>query len=84
MSSRYFYKRASDLSNEHLTDILIEIDNGSFDSKLDEKQWYKKMEMFRVEIIEILIRRYRSHYLYSTVKDSSLDKVYNLYLRHYI
>jgi len=84
MSRRYFFKRASDLSTDNLTDILIEIDNGTFDDKLDEKGWYNKMNLFREEVIEILLRRYRSHYSFTSKKDESLDKVYNLYLKHYL
>ncbi len=84
MSRRYFFKRASDLTTEKLTDILIDIDNGTFDDKLDERGWYCKMDLFREEMIEILLRRYRSHYSFTSKKDAALDKVYNLYLRHYL
>jgi len=84
MSRRYFSKRASDLTTEHLTDILIDIDNGTFDNKLDERGWYKKMDLFREEIIEILLRRYRSHYSYRSDTNEVLDRVYNLYLKHYL
>lgn len=84
MSRRYFFKRASDLTTDKLTEILIDIDNGTFDYKLDEKNWYYKMDIFREEIIEILLRRYRSHYSYTYKKDEALDRVYNLYLKHYL
>ena len=84
MSRRYFFKRASDLPTGKLTEILIDIDNGTFDDKLEEKNWYRKMDVFREEIIEILLRRYRSHYTYTNKKDECLDKVYNLYLKHYL
>lgn len=84
MSRRYFFKRASDLPTEKLTDILIDIDNGTFDDKLEERNWYRKMDAFREEIIEILLRRYRSHYTYENGRDEELDRVYDLYLRHYL
>ncbi len=84
MSRRYFFKRASDLPTEKLTDILIDIDNGSFDDKLEERNWYRKMDAFREEIIEILLRRYRSHYTYENGINEELDRAYNLYLRHYL
>ena len=84
MSRRYFFKRASDLNTENLINILGDIDNGSFDNKLEEKNWYYKMDIFREEIIEILLRRYRSHYSLTSNKDEFLDKAYNIYLKHYI
>lgn len=84
MSRRYFFKRASDLTTDNLTDILIDIDNGSFDDKLEEKNWYYKMDVFREEIIQILLRRYRSHYSLTSNHDDALDKAYKLYLKHYL
>jgi len=84
MSRRYFFKRASDLNTEKLTNILVDIDNGTFDQKLDEKDWYYKMDLFREEIIEILLRRYRSHYSFTNNKDEQLNRAYSLYLRHYL
>ena len=84
MSRRYFFKRASDLTTDNLTEILADIDNGSFDNKLEEKNWFHKMDVFREEIIEILLRRYRSHYSFTSKRDESLDKAYYLYLKHYL
>jgi len=84
MSRRYFFRRASDISNNDLTNILVDIDNGYFDPKLESNSWFEKLDIFREEVIEILLRRYRSHYGFTSNHDESLDKAYQLYLRHYL
>jgi len=84
MSRRYFFRRASDLNNEDLTNILVEIDNGFYDEKLDLNDWFEKMDIFREEVIEILLRRYRSNKIFGSNRDNSLEKAYQLYLRHYL
>lgn len=84
MSRRYFFHRASDLNTDELTEILVDIDNGIFDHKLDERDWFDKLDIFREEVIEILLKRYRSHYSFTSKRDESLDKAYYLYLKHYL
>jgi len=84
MSRRYFFKRASDLNNEDLTNILIEIDNGYFDDRLEKNNWYNKLDIFREEVIEILLRRYRANKLFNSCRDDSLEKAFGLYLKHYM
>jgi hypothetical protein len=84
MSRGYFFRRASDLSSHDLTNILVEIDNGFYDKIVDKNDWFDKLDVFREEVIEILLRRYRTHKIYNTNKDESLEKAYSLYLKHYI
>jgi len=84
MSRKYFFQKASNLSSEELLQILVDIDNGFFDKELDKRDWFDKMDIFREEMIEVLLRRYRTHYLYTSKKDDILEKAYSIYLRHYI
>lgn len=84
MSRRYFFNRVTDLPTHKLIEIISDIDNGVFDKTLDIKDWFEKMDVFREEIIEVLLRRYRSHYVFNEDKDPDLDKAFNLYLKHYL
>lgn len=84
MSRRYYNKRGNDLSTDEIVDILVNIDNGEYDDKVDEKNWYNKLDNFRDEMIEILLRRYRGHYVFSNRKDKALERAYNIYLKHYV
>jgi hypothetical protein len=62
----------------------VQIDNGLFDRKLDERDWYGKIEIFREEMIEVLLRRYRAHYVLDNKPNLSLDRAYETYLKYYI
>lgn len=84
MSRRYYNKRGSDLSTDDIVDILVQIDNGLFDKKMDEMGWYGKIEIFREELIEVLLRRYRAHYGLQNKRNDALDRAYATYLKHYM
>ena len=84
MSRRYYNRRGSDLSTDDIVDILIQIDNGLFDKKLEDMGWYGKIEIFREEMIEVLLRRYRAHYGLQNKRSESLDRAYATYLKHYM
>jgi len=84
MSRRYYNKRGNDLTTDKIVDICVQIDNGLFDRKLDERDWYGKIEIFREEMIEVLLRRYRAHYVLDNKPNLSLDRAYETYLKYYI
>lgn len=84
MSRRYFNKRGNDLTTDDIVGILFQIDNGLFDKKIEIKGWYKKLEVFREEMIEVLLRRYRGHYVLDNKRSNSLDRAYDTYLKHYM
>jgi len=84
MSRRYYNKRATDLTTDDIVDILLQIDNGLFDRKLDDMGWYGKIEIFREELIEVLLSRYRGHYVLDNSVSISLDRAYETYLKYYI
>lgn len=84
MSRRYYNKRANDLTTDELVDIVVQIDNGLFDKKLDDMGWYGKIEVFRDEVIEVLLRRYRAHYVMDNKRSDSLDRAYKTYLKYYM
>jgi hypothetical protein len=81
--SNYYFRRATNLETSQLIDIIMDIDNGYYDIELDKNDWFDKVQKFRIEIIEVLIKRYEAHHLYNNKNDDELNKAYRLYIRHY-
>jgi len=83
-SRDYFYNRCVHMTTDDIVDILMQIDNGLYDEELEAREWFEKLSLLRVELIEILLKRYREYYLFAERKNKSLDRAYNTYLKHYI
>jgi len=83
-SRDYFNKRCINMTTDDIVDIIMQIDNGLYDEDLEARNWYGKLTVFRAELIEILLKRYREYYLFADRKNKSLDMAYNTYLKHYI
>jgi hypothetical protein len=83
-SRYYFYARCVHMTTDDIVDIIMQIDNGLYDEDLEARNWYGKLTIFRTELIEILLKRYREYYLFADRKNKSLDRAYNTYLKHYI
>jgi hypothetical protein len=83
-SREYFKSRCVHMTTDDIVDIIMQIDNGLYDKDLEERNWYAKLDILRAELIEILLKRYREYYLFADRKNKSLDRAYNIYLKHYI
>ena len=83
-SKEYFKNRCVHMTTDDIVDIILQIDNGLYDEELDAREWFGKLTIFRAELIEILLKRYREYYLFADRKNKSLDRAYNTYLKHYI
>jgi len=83
-SREYFKNRCVHMTTDDIVDIILQIDNGLYDEELDAREWFGKLTIFRAELIEILLKRYREYYLFADRKNKSLDRAYNIYLKHYI
>jgi len=83
-SREYFKNRCVHMTTDDIVDIILQIDNGLYDEELDAREWFGKLTIFRAELIEILLKRYREYYLFAERKNKSLDRAYNTYLKHYI
>ena len=83
-SRDYFKSRCVHMTTDDIVDIIMQIDNGLYDEDLEARNWYGKLTVFRAELIEILLKRYREYYLFADRKNKSLDRAYSTYLKHYI
>ena len=83
-SREYFKSRCVHMTTDDIVDIIMQIDNGLDDEEVEAREWLGKLTIFRAELIEILLKRYREYYLFADRKNKSLDRAYNTYLQHYI
>lgn len=79
-----FYDKISGIRTDEVVDILVQLDNGLYDSKVENMGWYGKLEDFREAAIEVLIKRYLRYYEHNEKKNYNLDRAYNIYLKYYI
>ena len=67
------------INTKDLTSLLINIDNGFVDEEAEINNSYDKLDIYRNQIINILIKRYELNNL-----DPDIINAYNLYLKFYL
>lgn len=79
------------IENLNTTDILsflIQIDNGLFDEEVEVFNKYEELEIYRNNIIKILIKRYENYINNrENICDDeifNLEKAFSIYLRFYL
>ena len=80
--------KIENLSTKEILSFLIQIDNGLFDEEVEYFNKYEELEIYRNNIINILIKRYEN---YINNRENmceeeifNLEKAFSIYLRFYL